>query len=111
MSATGLERRPDGILVPAGRRVAGEVEPPPSKSLTHRAFALALLAAEPLVVERPLVAEDTALFRQALARLGWTVEEGERRLTLAPGPLPPRAEIHCGNAGTMFRFLVALLAA
>lgn len=114
----GLERRPDGILIPAGRRVAGSVEPPPSKSLTHRAFVLALLAGEPLVVERPLEAEDTQLFRQALERLGWRVEAGGEagsgtpsRLALTPGPRPPRADVFCGNAGTMFRFLVAALAA
>lgn len=108
---SALERRPEGIAILAGRRVSGSVEPPPSKSLTHRAFALALLADAPLVVERPLAAEDTGLFRQALERLGWRLEEGERRLALTPGPRPPRAEIDCGNAGTMFRFLVALLAA
>lgn len=122
---TGLERRPDGMLIPAGRRVAGAVEPPPSKSLTHRAFVLALLSDEPLVVERPLDAEDTRLFRQALERLGWRVEaggeersapsppgsDGRSRLSLAPGRRPPRAEVFCGNAGTMLRFVVAALAA
>lgn len=142
MTAAVFEPRGDGVLVPSGRRIAGTLEPPPSKSLTHRAFALALLAREPLVVERPLDAEDTRLFRRALERLGWRLaEEGEEeagqaeavqprgggaargggepetasrrasRLALAPGPLPPRAEIDCGNAGTMFRFLVAVLAA
>jgi 3-phosphoshikimate 1-carboxyvinyltransferase len=135
----GLERRPEGILIPAGLRVGGTVQPPPSKSLTHRAFVLALLAGEPLVVERPLAAEDTALFRQALERLGWRVEpNGEadavppppavggavglaaaarggpgapHRLAFAPGRRPSRAEVFCGNAGTMCRFLVAALAA
>lgn len=139
MSGRGFEQRPDGVLVPAGRRVGGTIQPPPSKSLTHRAFALALLAGEPLVVERPLAAEDTALFRQALERLGWRVEPGgeadaappppaaggargtaaaarggqgtSHRLALVPGPRPPRAELFCGNAGTMYRFLVAALAA
>jgi 3-phosphoshikimate 1-carboxyvinyltransferase len=138
MTAAVFEPRGDGVLVPSGRRVAGTLEPPPSKSLTHRAFALALLAREPLVVERPLDAEDTQLFRQALERLGWRLAEADQveavqpggggaaggeaepepasrrapsRLALAPGPLPPRAEIDCGNAGTMFRFLVAVLAA
>lgn len=112
-----LEHRPDGVLVAAGRAVAGTVEVPSSKSLTHRAFVLALLAEEPLVVERPLVAEDTLLSRRALEALGWRVEEtgaarqASDRLRLTPGPRPPRAELFCGNAGTMFRFLVAALAA
>lgn len=106
-----LERRPEGIPIPAGRPVEGTIEPPPSKSLTHRAFVLALLTGEPLVVERPLEAEDTGLFRQALERLGWRVEPGAAKLALVPGTRPPRAEILCGNAGTMYRFLVAALAA
>lgn len=138
MSGWHLERRPDGILVLAGRRATGTVAPPPSKSLTHRAFVLALLAGELLVVERPLEAEDTELFRQALERLGWRVDSvGEtgapatppaacsggpsaaasggpgapHRLALVPGPRPSQAELFCGNAGTMFRFLAAALAA
>jgi len=133
-----------GHLIPAGRRAAGRLAPPPSKSLTHRALNLALLAGQELIVEGPLEAEDTLLFRAALETLGWTCHpeaepsapprhpeaepapagaaEGSRRSPspaaaaapawrLVPGPRPERAEIHCGNAGTMFRFLVAALAA
>ena len=113
-----LRRLADGaVRVPAGLRAAGRLTPPPSKSLTHRAYDLALLAAAPLVVERPLDAEDTRLFRTALEGLGFAVRE-ERGVdgTLAavhlePGDLPETAEIYCGNAGTLYRFLVATLAA
>lgn len=101
------------VVVPAGLRAAGRLQPPPSKSLTHRAFALALLAGRPLVVERPLDAEDTRLFRAALESLGWRLEErgGEApEVALTPGRRPASAEIACGNAGTLLRFLVALLA-
>lgn len=99
---------------------------PSSKSITHRYLNLALLARRPLIVERPLLAEDTRLFLAALARCGWTVEEGPREIGLAPpaagdstyappagGALATAAmtEIFCGNAGTMLRFLVASLAA
>ncbi len=112
-----LRRLDDGaVLVPLGR-AAGRVAPPPAKSLTHRAYDLALLAGAPLRVERPLDAEDTRLFRVALETLGFVVAE-ERdadgalaAVVLAPGPRPESAEIFCGNAGTLFRFLVAALAA
>jgi 3-phosphoshikimate 1-carboxyvinyltransferase len=85
------------------------VEPPPSKSATHRALNLALLAARPIAIERPLVAEDTELFLGALAALGWRIERAEGRARLTPGPAPESAELDCGNAGTMARFLTASL--
>ncbi|MEO8504618.1 MAG: 3-phosphoshikimate 1-carboxyvinyltransferase [Acidobacteriota bacterium] len=96
--------------IPAGRWVHGEARPPGSKSATHRVLNLALLAGRPIVVEHPLEAEDTLLFRAALESLGWSVEIGDDNWRLTPGVLPARAEILCGNAGTMFRFLVATLA-
>jgi len=102
--------------IPSGRQARGRVRVPPSKSITHRYLDLALLARRPLIVERPLLAEDTRLFLAALARCGWTVEErsGEE-IWLAPPaagvPSGVPVEIFCGNAGTMLRFLVASLAA
>lgn len=102
--------------IPAGVRVRGRVTPPASKSVTHRCLNLALLAGCPLVVERPLLAEDTRLFLVALERCGFQVEltdeaGDEPVVRLTPGAEPPRGgEIFCGNAGTMYRFLVATLA-
>jgi len=86
------------------------VRVPPSKSLTHRYFNLALLSGSPLVIERPLFAEDTRLFLAGLASSGFQVEEGEDEVRLTPGRTPEgEVEIFCGNAGTMLRFLVATL--
>lgn len=97
--------------IPAGRRVAGAVRPPPSKSVTHRACNLALLAGRPVTLVRPLVAEDSELFLAALAALGFTVERVEDRVALAPPRAwPTAASLFCGNAGTMLRFLLAALA-
>jgi 3-phosphoshikimate 1-carboxyvinyltransferase len=105
--------------VPAGRRVAGRLAPPPSKSHTHRYFNLALVGRRPLVVERPLDAEDTRLFVEVLRRLGRRVETGGERVEVGPPPDPEAAtaagspagpvELECGNAGTLYRFLVAAL--
>jgi 3-phosphoshikimate 1-carboxyvinyltransferase len=94
--------------IPCGR-VAGEVVPPPSKSATHRALNLALLAGRPIAIERPLVAEDTELFLTALGVLGWRVERSGDVARLTPGQAPASAELDCGNAGTMARFLTASL--
>jgi 3-phosphoshikimate 1-carboxyvinyltransferase len=131
-SSTSTEAQP----IPSGRQARGRVRVPPSKSVTHRYLNLALLARRPLIVERPLLAEDTRLFLAALGRCGWTVEERQEEIGLAPpaGDVPigawpasgvvldappaggawaaaPPVEIFCGNAGTMLRFLVASLAA
>ena len=85
--------------------------PPGSKSLTHRAYALALLCRQPVEIVRPLDAEDTRLFAAALTKLGFRVEHRGESVHVAPsGRDPGRAAIDCGNAGTLFRFLVALLA-
>ena len=85
---------------------------PSSKSVTHRYLNLALLAGAPLVIERPLLAEDTLLFLAGLERAGFEVEWGEDEVRLTPsGPPPGEVEIFCGNAGTMLRFLVATLTA
>ncbi|HEV7669399.1 MAG TPA: 3-phosphoshikimate 1-carboxyvinyltransferase [Thermoanaerobaculia bacterium] len=99
--------------IPAGRRASGSLEVPPSKSVTHRYLNLALLAGVPLVLERPLDADDTRLFLSALEACGFTVErtDGEIRLTPGERSIEREIEIYCGNAGTMFRFLVATLAA
>jgi 3-phosphoshikimate 1-carboxyvinyltransferase len=98
--------------IPAGVRASGRVRIPPSKSVTHRYLNLALLARQPLTIERPLFAEDTRLFLAALGRLGFRVEEGPEEARLEPaGPPAGEVEVFCGNAGTMLRFLVASLAA
>ncbi len=104
-------RSPEQVKVPSGRVVSGSAHPPGSKSQTHRAYALALLARRPVEIVRPLEAEDTRLFAAALATLGFRVEHDGESVRVAPsGRDPERAEIFCGNAGTLFRFLVALLA-
>ncbi|MGE5233743.1 MAG: 3-phosphoshikimate 1-carboxyvinyltransferase [Acidobacteriota bacterium] len=99
------------IAIPAGGVARGVVAVPGSKSACHRIFNLALLAGRELLVERPLLAEDTELFLAALATCGFAVERRPAAVRLTPGPSPAAAAIFCGNAGTMFRFLVASLAA
>src|SRR4051812_45125924 len=98
------------FAVPSGRRAHGRLRVPSSKSLTHRYFNLALLSGAPVVVERPLFAEDTRLFLAALGRCGFQVEERDDEVRLTPEERPAgEVEIFCGNAGTMLRFLVATL--
>ena len=99
------------VAVPAGGVARGILRPPGSKSLTHRAYALALLARAPVEVVSPLVAEDTELFLAALETLGYGVARDEAGVRIAPRPRPPGAgRIDCGDAGTLCRFLTALVA-
>ena len=67
----------------------GRLRVPPSKSVSHRQLALALLAGAPVEVEHPLRAEDIELFLDVLRRLGWTVED---RGDLVRLPEEPRLE-------------------
>jgi len=94
--------------------VRGRLRVPPSKSVSHRQLALALLARAPVEVRNLLRAEDIELFLAALRTMGWTVEErrdqGVDVTRLSPGDPPSEATLLCGNAGTLMRFLVALVA-
>jgi 3-phosphoshikimate 1-carboxyvinyltransferase len=99
------------LAVPSGGVVHGVARLPSSKSVTHRALAIALVADEPVVVERPLVAQDSELFLSALERFGCAVERASGSVTVSRRRAQPiEAEIFCGNAGTFFRFAVALAA-
>ncbi len=98
--------------VPTGGTVRGEVRPPSSKSVSHRVMNLTLLSGRASRVRHLLEAEDLDLFRAAFRACGWTLRGTSDDLELEPGN-PPAGEvaIECGNAGTMFRFLVATLSA
>jgi 3-phosphoshikimate 1-carboxyvinyltransferase len=93
--------------------VHATVPVPGSKSLTNRALVLAALAAGPGTLRQPLRSRDTELMAAALRGLGIGVSEpdgGDWVVT----PADPRgpAELDCGLAGTVMRFLppVAALA-
>ncbi len=85
---------------------------PGSKSLTNRVLLLAALADGPSLVTRPLEARDTLLMAQALRALGVTLDEQGGGWRVTPAPLTGPAEIDCGLAGTVMRFVppVAALA-
>ncbi len=103
----------DPLPVPAGGQVRGRLVPPGSKSFSHRALNLAWLSGTRTEIDNLLVAEDTALFLHALDACGVTVRRGPRQIVVKPAAAgavvgEPR-EVWCGNAGTMFRFVVATL--
>ena len=78
---------------------------PGSKSLTNRALILAALADGPSVIRRPLRSRDTLLMTAGLAAMGVGVTDQGDDWRITPGVLAGDAEIDCGLAGTVMRFV------
>ncbi|MDQ3629474.1 MAG: 3-phosphoshikimate 1-carboxyvinyltransferase [Actinomycetota bacterium] len=109
---TGTASEPaQAPLWPAPRRsrpVDARISLPGSKSLTNRALVLAALADGPSVLGTPLLARDSRLMADALRALGVQVREdaatGAWHVT-PPAALRGPANVDCGLAGTVMRFL------
>jgi 3-phosphoshikimate 1-carboxyvinyltransferase len=101
-------------LVPPAS-LAADLVVPGSKSLTNRALLAAALAGGESLIEGALVAEDAAVMRTALTRLGAGIEaRGERSggvdlaVTGVGGRWPAGgAELDVRQSGTAVRFLTA----
>ncbi len=78
---------------------------PGSKSLTNRALILAALADGPSVVRRPLRSRDTMLMAAGLAAMGVGVADEDDDWRITPGALTRDADVDCGLAGTVMRFV------
>lgn len=91
-----------------GAPVDATVSLPGSKSLTNRALVLAALADGPSVIERPLWSRDTTLMVEALRTLGVRVDDDGPAWTVVPAEWSthrPPADVACGLAGTVMRFV------
>jgi len=100
------------LLVPI-TRANGTVRVPGSKSLTNRALVCAALAEGESELHDASDADDTRLMRNGLDQLGIAVRESGNTLRVAGkgGRLfAPRFPLPVGNAGTTFRFLLAIAA-
>ncbi|WP_134742040.1 3-phosphoshikimate 1-carboxyvinyltransferase [Nocardioides sp. 503] len=78
---------------------------PGSKSLTNRALVLAAISDGPSVVRRALRSRDTSLMAAALSSLGASVDTSGEDWRVTPGVLAGDAEVDCGLAGTVMRFV------
>jgi 3-phosphoshikimate 1-carboxyvinyltransferase len=94
--------------------VAGTVQVPGDKSISHRALILAALADGESVIRDVLVAEDTASTAYALRALGMDAPPlgPEVRIQGAGirGLQSPGADLDCGNSGTTVRLLAGAVA-
>jgi 3-phosphoshikimate 1-carboxyvinyltransferase len=95
-------------------RLRGELEPPPDKSISHRAALLGAMAAEPVTIHNYLDAADTICTLEALRAVGVAVESRPDAVVIRGGGLrgvePAHAPIDVGNSGTLMRLLPGWLA-
>ena len=83
---------------------------PGSKSLTNRYLVLAALADGPSRLRAPLRSRDTLLMASALRSLGVAIEDDDADWVVEPASLRGGAEIDCGLAGTVMRFVPGVAA-
>jgi 3-phosphoshikimate 1-carboxyvinyltransferase len=81
---------------------------PGSKSMTNRALPLAALAESPTIVRGALRSRDTDLMVAGLRALGTRIDDSTDHWSVAPAALRGPADVDCGLAGTVARFLVAV---
>ncbi|WP_154795150.1 3-phosphoshikimate 1-carboxyvinyltransferase [Occultella kanbiaonis] len=96
----------------ATRPLDATVVVPGSKSLTNRTLPLAALAVEPTRITGALVSRDADLMIGALRALGTGIEasDGGTTLVVTPAVLRGPAEVDCGLAGTVMRFIPPIAA-
>ncbi len=103
-----LEARPHGPL-------GGAIVVPGDKSISHRALLFAALAAGRSRIRGLLEAEDVQATARALAALGIEIATGEGGIVEVcgvgtAGLAEPEDILDCGNAGTLARLLLGVLA-
>jgi 3-phosphoshikimate 1-carboxyvinyltransferase len=102
-------------IEPFVKECSGSVLVPGSKSISNRALILSALSGGETTLKGILRSEDVNLMIEALVLLGVKVKETENETTVkvqgCRGNLPVKTgKIFVGNAGTIARFLTALLA-
>ena len=92
-------------------KLSGEVVAPPSKSYTHRAFAIALLSRGESRITNPLIGLDTQATIDAVEMLGAKVSHSDETWVVdgTEGKLKPRGDlIDAKNSGTTIRIMSAI---
>ena len=89
----------------------GEVEAPPSKSLTQRAIAAGLLARGTTVIHNPSFCNDSKAAINMAGALGAmiTMESGSITVQAGIGPVSP-VTLHCGESGLALRMFAPVAA-
>ena len=85
--------------------IMGEIRIPGSKSLTNREIFLSAIASGVSVLKKPLISRDSELMLNAIKQFGAEVEIKPGQISISPAKFESKAEIHCGLAGTVMRFV------
>ena len=114
VDALKLEIIPEIEIVPIAGPLDARVVVPGSKSITNRAMILAAMAQGRSVIDSVLLSDDTRYMTDALRVLGFIVEvdEDAHRITVGGrgGVIPTHGgEVFVGGAGTVMRFIVAMV--
>ncbi|UCF87039.1 MAG: 3-phosphoshikimate 1-carboxyvinyltransferase [Nitrospiraceae bacterium] len=92
----------------------GEINPPPDKSISHRAIITASLAEGESIIRNFLHAEDPIRTLEAFRRMGTAIEVRDGEVIIRgkglKGLVQPQEVIDCGNSGTTMRILSGVLA-
>lgn len=96
----------------ASQKIFSAVSIPGSKSLSNRELLLSAIACEPTKISGLLRSQDTDFMVEALRALGCQIEfDSPSSVTVIPTDLSvKKAHIDCGLAGTVMRFVPALVA-
>jgi 3-phosphoshikimate 1-carboxyvinyltransferase len=102
------------IEVHPGPPLSGVFQPPGDKSITHRAYLLALLARGRSVIENPNPGADCESTRRCVELLG-AASKRENDAVVFEGAgfelREPDRILDCGNSGTTLRLLAGIVAA
>ena len=94
--------------------LTGELEPPPDKSISHRAALLSGMCDGEVLIRNYLSSADTSSTLKALVRLGVQIRQRNGEVIVRGvglwGPRETAFTIDVGNAGTLLRLLPGWLA-
>ncbi len=103
----------DTITLTASGPLRGEVEPPPDKSISHRALIFASIVNGTSRIKNLLRAADPLSTMNAMRSLGIEIRDSGDEITVygrgLHGLQEPEDIVDCGNSGTTMRLLTGLL--
>lgn len=102
-------------VIRKGKKLQGEIIPPPDKSISHRAIMFASLAKGNSIIKNFLWAKDPISSLNAMKSLGVDIEVNDKEEIVVYGRglhslKEPEDIIDCGNSGTTIRLLSGILA-
>lgn len=95
------------------KKIQGEINVPPDKSISHRAIMLGGISNGLTKIENMLESEDTLNTISCFNKMGIKIERQKRGSYIIEGNnlQEPKDVLYCGNSGTTMRLLLGILCA